>query len=198
MAYTLSDLENYTCEQLQQIRLKLLGQLELINTRIEVLEAPKRATEKRERGRNYLEIWFDASFEGKITTELFSSLQEWFLENGNPDEFVIYSGFFIGKRSIKINTGYTEWLGPLEYRNAEGGDWWVHPDKRLDTLDEYINPPTLDELLDMFKDEKRDDKHLMEEMIKYMHDQAFCELYYELEPDEEFVIYFGHSSADDY
>ena len=89
MAYTLYYLENCTCEQLEQIRVKLLDQLELINSGIEVLEAPKRAAEKQERGRNYLEIWFDASFEGKITTELFSSLREWFLENGNPDEFVI-------------------------------------------------------------------------------------------------------------
>jgi hypothetical protein len=187
--------------QLYNLKTQIEVYLKSLNKEIEQREKPQLKIRERIDEIKYLIEWFDITFtdyktdneesdndeelnndkiDDNSNTELLEKLQLWFIKHANMDDLKIFTGYYVGKRSMHVDVWTTEWLENKElyYCSTEGSNWWKYGDNwvgddfRYSDLKNYLKPKSYDELLKAFetmKDNEESVADFMEELLKYMH-----------------------------
>ena len=185
------NLPNFTSldiEQSNEIQAKLVTYLQSLTSHIDELDAPRRKKVLEEQSIIYMKVWLDLAFgegsssgdEGeddtdekdpKIATE--NEIRHWVVKNCCVDDLYIKSGFYIGKRSTRIDVIHIGYLKNMVYHQCEGGDWWtVDGTSTGGNIIELIHPLSLEELTTLFKN-RSDPNSFKQELIKFMICRAF-------------------------
>ncbi len=150
-----------------------------LEAHIEKLDKPARIKRKRLERKEYLTEWYTSAFDDDDT------FLKFFIKYAYVDHFRIKRGFYVGKRSMHVDTATTEWLESNNIWNdsTEHGNWWNNGYNHIEECLESkgIKVPNSKELLDeltKFKKDKRENPEdyneypLLDKLVLYIHMKA--------------------------
>jgi len=147
-----------------------LDELKTLKKQVDALVLSKSMEQYKTR---HLEEWYEMCFTDYKTDECDDTFREFFLEHAEPEEFTVYDGDFVGKRSTQMGALTTTYLMEkgIYYITSEWGDWWRNTKTRKEpkSLEEELKVVSIETLTENYKNMKLDIDEFLYELTTFMH-----------------------------